>query len=97
MADAGYDIVNNLDGVLEEFDRVIGLGRLRALHLNDSMNPLGSHKDRHQKLGQGTLGLDTFRRIMEHPALKGLPKILETPNDNAGYQKEIQLLRSYDP
>ena len=96
VADAGYDIVNDLDGVLEEFDRVIGLGRLRALHINDSMNPLGSHKDRHQKLGQGTLGLETFQNIMEHPALKALPKVLETPNDNEGYRQEIQLLRSYD-
>jgi deoxyribonuclease-4 len=96
VADGGYDIVNDLDGVLTEFDKVIGLDRLKALHLNDSMNPIGSHKDRHQKLGQGTLGLDTFRRIMEHPALKKLPKVLETPNELPGYEAEIQLLREYE-
>jgi deoxyribonuclease-4 len=96
VADGGYDIVNDLDGVLTEFDKVIGLDRLKALHLNDSMNPIGSHKDRHQKLGQGTLGLDTFRRIMEHPALKELPKVLETPNELPGYEAEIQLLREYE-
>jgi deoxyribonuclease-4 len=96
VADGGYDIVNDLDGVLTEFDKVIGLDRLKALHLNDSMNPIGSHKDRHQKLGQGTLGLDTFRRIMEHPALKELPKVLETPNELPGYEAEIQLLREFE-
>lgn len=91
--DGGYDIVTDLDGVLTEFDRVIGLHRLKALHLNDSMNPFASHKDRHQKLGLGSMGLDTFRRIMTHPALKGLPKILETPNELPGYREEIRLLR----
>lgn len=96
VADAGYDIVKDLDGVLDEFDRIIGLRRLRALHINDSMNPIGSHKDRHQKLGEGTLGLETFQRIMNHPALKGLPKVLETPNDNAGYKREIEMLRGFE-
>jgi deoxyribonuclease-4 len=96
VADGGYDIVNDLDGVLTEFDKVIGLNRLKALHINDSMNLIGSHKDRHQKLGQGTLGLDTFQRIMQHPALKGLPKVLETPNELPGYEAEIKLLRSFE-
>ena len=96
VADAGYDIVKDLDGVLDEFDRIIGLRRLRALHINDSMNPIGSHKDRHQKLGDGTLGLETFRRIVNHPALRDLPKVLETPNDNAGYKREIEMLRGFE-
>lgn len=94
--DGGYDIVNNLDGVLAEFDRVIGLDRLYALHLNDSKNPFASHKDRHECLGQGSLGLETFRRIVNHPALKDKPMILETPNELPGYQKEIALLRSLE-
>ena len=93
--DGGYDIVNNLDGVLAEFDRVIGLDRLYALHLNDSKNPFASHKDRHECLGQGSLGLETFRRIVNHPALKDKPMILETPNELPPSQKkEIALLRS---
>lgn len=92
--DAGYDLVNDLDGVLNEFDRQVGLARLRAIHLNDSMNPMGSHKDRHQKIGQGSLGLDTFERILNHPALRDLPFYLETPNDPEGYAREIQLLKS---
>jgi deoxyribonuclease-4 len=96
VADAGYDIVNDLDGVLTEFDKVVGLDRLKAMHLNDSMNPIGSHKDRHQKLGQGCLGLETFRRIMTHPALRDLPKLLETPNELPGYAQEIALLRSME-
>jgi deoxyribonuclease-4 len=96
VSDGGYDIVNDLDGVLTEFDKVIGLSRLKALHINDSMNPIGSHKDRHQKLGQGTLGLDTFQRIMQHPVLKGLPKVLETPNELPGYEAEIRLLREFE-
>jgi len=91
--DAGYDIVNNLDKVIEEFDRVIGLGRLRAIHLNDSMNPKGSHKDRHEKIGRGTIGMEAFERIINHPALRELPFFLETPNELDGYAKEIQLLR----
>ena len=91
--DAGYDIVRDLDGVLEEFDRVIGLDRLRAVHLNDSKNPLGSRKDRHEKIGQGAIGLDAFVRIINHPALRHLPFVLETPNDNEGYAREIRLLR----
>ena len=92
--DGGYDIVNNLDGVLEEFDRIIGLERLKALHLNDSKNPFSSHKDRHECIGSGSLGLDTFRKIVNHPSLTGRPMILETPNELAGYQAEISLLRS---
>ena len=92
--DAGYDIVNDLDGVLGEFDRVIGLDKLCALHLNDSKNPLGSHKDRHACIGEGYLGADTFRNIVNHPALKGLPLILETPNELPGYQREIAMLRA---
>ena len=93
VSDAGYDMVNDLDGVLEEFDRVIGLERLRAVHLNDSMNPRGSHKDRHQKIGQGFLGLDAIARIINHPALRDLPFYLETPNDVDGYAREIALLK----
>ena len=96
VSDAGYDIAGNLDAVLEEFDREIGLCRLHALHLNDSKNPVGSHKDRHERLGEGTLGLETFYKIIEHPALKGLPMILETPNELDGYAAEIALLREYD-
>lgn len=94
VSDGGYDIVNNLDGVLEEFDRVIGLDRLKAIHLNDSMNPLGSHKDRHQKLGQGTLGMEALERIVNHPALRELPFYLETPNDLAGYAQEIAMMKA---
>ncbi len=94
--DAQYDIVNHLDGVLEEFDRVIGLDRLKALHLNDSKNPFGSHKDRHECIGKGSLGLDTFEAIINHPKLAGLPMILETPNELPGYQKEIALLREME-
>ncbi len=93
VSDAGYDIVHDLDGVLETFDRVIGLQYLKALHLNDSKNPPGARKDRHEKIGEGTLGLSTFRHIVHHPALRALPMILETPNDLAGYAKEIALLR----
>lgn len=91
--DGGYDIVNNLDGVLAEFDRVIGLDKLKAIHLNDSMNTLGSHKDRHQKIGQGNIGLDTFGAIINHPRLRELPFYLETPNEMDGYGAEIALLR----
>ena len=92
--DGGYDIVNDLDGVLAEFDRVIGLDRLRALHLNDSKNPIGSHKDRHERIGEGYLGVETFRAIVNHPALQGRPMILETPNELPGYASEIALLRN---
>ena len=92
--DAGYDIVNDLDGVLAEFDRIVGLDKLCALHLNDSKNPFSSHKDRHEVLGGGSLGLETFRRIVNHPALKDKPMILETPNELPGYAREIGLLRS---
>ena len=96
VSDAGYDIIGDLDGVLSEFDRIIGLSRLKALHLNDRMNPPGSHKDRHQKLGQGFLGLECFRHIMEHPVLKPLPKVLETPNELPGYAAELSLLRAME-
>ncbi len=92
--DGGYDVVNDLEGVLGEFDRVIGLDRLCALHLNDSKNPFSSHKDRHACLGEGSLGLETFRQIVNHPRLKDKPMILETPNELPGYQREIALLRS---
>lgn len=94
--DGGYDIVNDLDGVLAEFDRIIGLDRLYALHLNDSKNPFASHKDRHELLGEGSLGLDTFRAVVNHPALQGKPMILETPNELPGYQKEIAILRGLE-
>ena len=96
MYDAGYDIVNDLDGVLAEFDRVIGLDRLYALHLNDSKNPYASHKDRHECIGQGHLGLQTFEKIINHPLLKGKPMILETPNELPGYAEEIRLLRQLE-
>ena len=92
--DGGYDIVNDLDGVLATFDRVIGLGRLKAIHTNDSMNALGSHKDRHEKIGKGKIGLDAFRRIVNHPLLRDLPFYLETPCDLQGYRDEIALLKS---
>ena len=91
--DGGYDIANHLDEVLTEFDQIIGLQRLKAIHLNDSMNPLGAHKDRHAKLGEGHIGLNTFKRIVNHPALKSLPFYLETPNDLEGYAREIQMMR----
>ena len=93
--DAGYDIVNDLDGVLAEFDRIVGLDRLRALHLNDSKNPYASHKDRHECIGQGSLGAETFRNIVNHPKLQGKPMILETPNELPGYRTEIALLRQF--
>ena len=92
--DAGYDIVNNLDGVLEEFDRVIGLKRLKAIHIYDSLNERGSHKDRHARIGEGQIGLDAIVRIINHDALKNLPFLLETPNELDGYAKEIELLKS---
>ncbi len=92
--DAGYDIVNNLDGVLEEFDRIIGLNKLRAIHLNDSKNPFESHKDRHETIGNGSLGLKTFETIINHPKLCQLPFYLETPNELPGYAQEISLLKS---
>lgn len=93
VSDGGYDLIGDLDGVLTEFDRVVGLGRLRAIHLNDSKNPPGSHKDRHACIGDGTLGLEAIARIVRHPALRGLPFCLETPNELPGYQREIALLR----
>ena len=91
--DAGYDIVNDLDGVLTEFDRIIGLDKLKAIHINDSLNPLGAKKDRHAKIGEGFLGVEAFQRIINHPALKDLPFVLETPNELDGYAREIELLR----
>ncbi|WMI81316.1 deoxyribonuclease IV [Anaerotignum sp. MB30-C6] len=91
--DGGYDIVENLDGVLDEFDQIIGLKRLKAIHLNDSKNPMGSHKDRHEKIGEGTLGLEGITRIINHPKLVHLPFYLETPNELDGYAKEIALLK----
>ena len=94
--DGGYDIVHNLDGVLSEFDSVIGLNKLKALHVNDSKNPFASHKDRHACLGEGSLGLETFAAIVNHPVLKDKPMILETPNELSGYEKEITLLRSFE-
>lgn len=91
--DGGYDIVNDLDGVLTEFDRIIGLDHLKAIHLNDSLNPLGSHKDRHARIGESQMGLDALVRVIRHPALEGKPFILETPNDDEGWTREIALLR----
>lgn len=91
--DGGYDIVGDLDGVLQEFDEIIGLERLRAIHLNDSKNPMGSHKDRHEKIGEGTLGLEGVTNIINHPKLRHLPLYLETPNEAEGYAREMALLR----
>ena len=91
--DGGYDIVSDLDGVLAEFDRIIGLSRLYAVHLNDSKNPLGAHKDRHEKLGQGFIGKEALRRVICHPLLQGKPFILETPNEDEGYREEIAFVR----
>ena len=93
--DAGYDIVEHLDEVLKEFDRIIGLERLKAIHLNDSMNPLGSHKDRHASLGEGQIGSEALQRIVCHEKLQGLPFILETPNDDEGYAAEIAIVKSW--
>ncbi|MDD3339137.1 MAG: deoxyribonuclease IV [Lachnospiraceae bacterium] len=93
--DGGYDIVNDLDGVLEEFDRVIGLDRLRAIHMNDSKNPFASHKDRHEKIGEGSIGLETMVKIINYPRLQGIPIYLETPNELDGYGAEIKLLREH--
>ena len=92
--DAGYDVVNDLDGVLAEFDRIIGLEKLKAIHINDSKNPFESHKDRHEVIGGGSIGEQAFRRIINHPALRDLPFYLETPNELDGYAKEIELLKS---
>ena len=91
--DAGYDIVNDLDGVLTEFDKVIGLERLKAIHVNDSKNPIGAHKDRHEKLGEGCIGLEALVRVVNHPALRELPFLLETPNELDGYAREIAVLK----
>lgn len=91
--DGGYDIVNNSDGVMEEFDKIIGIDRLKAVHLNDSLNPCGSHKDRHARIGEGQIGADALVKFINRPEIKGLPVILETPNDMDGYAKEIKFLR----
>ena len=91
--DAGYDILNDLDGVLNEFDNIVGLSRLKAIHINDSMNPFSSHKDRHQKIGEGYLGIEAFKNLINHPKLKNIPLYLETPNEIDGYKKEIELLK----
>ena len=100
--DGGYDIVNDLEGVLKEFDRVIGLDRLKAVHFNDSMNDCGSHKDRHARIGEGKIGAEAMRHVAEamrhvavHPLLEGRPFILETPNDDEGYKREIHLVREW--
>ena len=93
--DGGYDIVNDLDGVLNEFDRVIGLDRLKEVHFNDSINDCGSHKDRHAKIGEGKIGAEAMRRVALHPLLEGRPFILETPNDDEGYRREIQMVREW--
>ena len=94
VSDAGYALAEDLDGVLMEFDRVIGLNRLKAIHLNDSLNPCGAHKDRHARIGEGCIGLEVLRRVVNHPALKDLPFCLETPNELPGYAAEIALMRS---
>ncbi len=95
--DGGYDIVKDLDGMVTEFDRVVGLSHLKALHINDSMNPVGAHKDRHARIGEGYIGAQAIGRVLNHPALKGLPAVLETPQENlAGYQAEIAMLRSLE-
>lgn len=93
--DSGYDIVNDLDGVLDKFDKTIGLSRLKAVHFNDSKNPCGAAKDRHEKLGQGFIGMEAMKRIAQHPAFEGLPFILETPNDDEGYIQEIATVKSW--
>ena len=92
--DAGYDLVNDTNGVIDEFDRVVGLSRLKAIHLNDSKNPYESHKDRHETIGNGSLGLETLTKVINHPKLKHLPFYLETPNELPGYAEEIKLLKS---
>ena len=92
--DAGYDIVNDLDGVLKQFDEIIGIDRLYAIHINDSKNPFESHKDRHEKIGEGSIGTEAFERIINHPMLADKPFFLETPNELDGYAKEIALLKS---
>lgn len=93
VSDAGYDIIGDLDGVLSEFDRIVGIDRLRAVHLNDSMNPKGAHKDRHAKIGEGFIGKDALVRVINHPSIKDRPFYLETPNDVEGYAREIALLK----
>ncbi len=91
--EAGYDIVNNLDGVLDEFDKIIGIEKLKAVHINDSKNPIEAHKDRHEKIGEGYIGIEAFEKIINHPKLRNLPFFLETPNELDGYAKEIKILK----
>ena len=91
--EAGYDIVNNLDGVLEDFDKIIGIEKLKAIHINDSKNPIEAHKDRHEKIGDGYIGIEAFERIINHTNLRNLPFLIETPNELDGYAKEIELLK----
>lgn len=95
ISDGGYDIISNTDAVLEEFDRIIGLDRLKAIHLNDSMNPMGAHKDRHAKIGEGHIGFEALMRFIKHPAIDGLPINLETPNEIDGYAKEIAMIKEH--
>lgn len=97
VSDGGYDIAGSLDRVLEEFDKVLGIDRLKALHINDSLNPQGSHKDRHARIGEGHIGLEAIAKVVYHPALKGLPCILETPNELDGYAREIQMIKAMEP
>lgn len=94
--DGGYDVVGDFDGVLDEFDRVIGLDRLKAIHINDSMNVMGAHKDRHEKIGLGNIGEEAFKRIVNNKRVQGLPFILETPNDDAGYAREIAMIKEWN-
>jgi len=93
--DAGYDVVGDFDAVLDKFDKIIGLDRLHAIHINDSMNPISSHKDRHEKIGLGNIGVDAFKKIVTNPRVQGLPFILETPNDDEGYAKEIAMIKEW--
>lgn len=96
ISDGGYDITNDLEGVIKTFDEVIGLDYLKAMHINDSKNPLGAKKDRHERIGEGYLGIETFEKVVNHPYLKTLPMILETPNELEGYKREIELIRSLE-
>ncbi len=96
LNDAGYNVVDDFDGVLEEFDRVVGLDLLKAIHINDSLNPFGAHKDRHAKIGEGYIGTEAIARVINHPRLKNIPFILETPNELDGYAKEIRIIKSYN-
>ena len=96
VSDAGYDIVSDLEGVLSQFDDIVGIDRIKALHINDSLNPCGSHKDRHARIGEGTIGREVIGAAVYHPAFKGLPCILETPNELPGYAEEIKLIKEME-